>query len=334
MRNTFIFNILLVCLMAVSCSEWTTPEPMEFEKNSVQEMYPELYKQYCAAVKAYKETDHKVMYVTFDNVAQISNGSHNITMLPDSVDYVQLHNMEVSENVLKDMDSMREKLGTKFVMRFSYNECFAEYQDLEPVEPEAGIPTFEDYFAGQFAKVISKVAEYDLDGFTFAYVCGNPSEMTSSNLAAVTKEQELAFTVVSEWIAANTDKTFFFEGYPQYILDGEVVAAAEYVILPTRNERATGDLAYKALQAVNSGKIAKDTKFLFAVETPSFIEEEYLVGQFVLGEQIPLAADWIVESASFDKSGLAVWNVQRDYFDTKKIYSTLRRAIKTMNPNE
>jgi hypothetical protein len=54
----------------------------------------------------------------------------------------------------------------------------------------------------------------------------------------------------------------------------------------------------------------------------------------VLGEQIPLAADWMTEDASFDKSGLAVWNVQRDYFGTKKIYSNVRRAIKTMNPNE
>ena len=70
------------------------------------------------------------------------------------------------------------------------------------------------------------------------------------------------------------------------------------------------------------------------METPSFVEEEYLVGQFVLGEQIPLAADWMTEDASFDKSGLAVWNVQRDYFGTKKIYSDVRGAIKTMNPNE
>ena len=158
--------------------------------------------------------------------------------------------------------------------------------------------------------------------------------MTSSDRSALEQAQQMAFPQVAEWIGANADKKFFFEGYPHYILVDGVVSAAEYVILPTRSERATGDLAYRALQAVNSGKIAKDTRFLFAVETPSFIEEEYLVGQFVLGEQIPLAAEWIAADASFEKSGLAVWNVQRDYFDTKKIYSTVRRAIKTMNPNE
>ena len=334
MRNTLILNILLVCSVAVSCSEWTTPESLEFEKNSIQQTDPELYRQYCEAVKEYKGSDHKVMYVTFDNVEKISNGSHNIVMLPDSVDYVQLHNPEIAEPVLKEMNAMREKLGTRFVLRFSYNECLAEYQTLEPTEPEAGIPTFEDFFAGQLAKVTAKVAEYGLDGFTFAFTCGNPYEMTSSDRSALEQAQQMAFPQVAEWIGANADKKFFFEGYPHYILVDGVVSAAEYVILPTRSERATGDLAYRALQAVNSGKIAKDTRFLFAVETPSFIEEEYLVGKFVLGEQIPLAADWMTEDASFDKSGLAVWNVQRDYFDTKKIYSTVRRAIKTMNPNE
>ena len=334
MRNTLILNILLVCSVAVSCSEWTTPESLEFEKNSIQQTDPELYRQYCEAVKEYKGSDHKVMYVTFDNVEKISNGSHNIVMLPDSVDYVQLHNPEIAEPVLKEMNAMREKLGTRFVLRFSYNECLAEYQTLEPTEPEAGIPTFEDFFAGQFAKVTAKVAEYGLDGFTFAFTCGNPYEMMSSDRSALEQAQQMAFPQVAEWIGANADKKFFFEGYPHYILVDGVVSAAEYVILPTRSERATGDLAYRALQAVNSGKVSKHTRFLFAVETPSFIEEEYLVGQFVLGEQIPLAAEWITTDASFEKSGLAVWNVQRDYFDTKKIYSTVRRAIKTMNPNE
>lgn len=334
MRNTLILNILLVCSVAVSCSEWTTPESLEFEKNSIQQTDPELYRQYCEAVKEYKETDHKIMYVTFDNVEKISNGSHNIVMLPDSVDYVQLHNPEIAEPVLKEMNAMREKLGTRFVLRFSYNECLAEYQTLEPTEPEAGIPTFEDFFAGQFARVTAKVAEYGLDGFTFAFTCGNPYEMMSSDRSALEQAQQMAFPQVAEWIGANADKKFFFEGYPHYILVDGVVSAAEYVILPTRSERATGDLAYRALQAVNSGKVSKHTRFLFAVETPSFIEEEYLVGNFVLGEQIPLAAEWITTDASFEKSGLAVWNVQRDYFDTKKIYSTVRRAIKTMNPNE
>jgi hypothetical protein len=332
MRNTLIFNILLAGLMTASCSEWTTPESLEFEKNSIQQTDPELYRRYCEAVKEYKGSDHKVMYVTFENVRMAGNGSHKITMLPDSVDYVQLHDLTLAEDILKEMDSMRENLGTGFVARFSYNECLSEYEALKAAEPE--LPAFEEFLREEFAEVAAKVAEYGLDGFTFAYTCGNPYEMTSAGRNAIEQEQELVFPMVAEWLDANSDKAFFFEGHPHYILVDGVVDAADYVILPTRSERSTGDLAYNALQAVNSGNISKDIRFIFAVETPSFVEEEYLVGQFVLGEQIPLAADWMTEDASFDKSGLAVWNVQRDYFGTKKIYSNVRRAIKTMNPNE
>lgn len=228
MRNTLILNILLVCSVAVSCSEWTTPESLEFEKNSIQQTDPELYRQYCEAVKEYKETDHKIMYVTFDNVEKISNGSHNIVMLPDSVDYVQLHNPEIAEPVLKEMNAMREKLGTRFVLRFSYNECLSEYEAIKATaEPETEIPAFEEYLGGQLAKVTAKVAEYGLDGFTFAFTCGNPYEMTSSDRSALEQEQQMVFPQVSEWISANAEKKFFFEGYPHYILVDGVLDAAE-----------------------------------------------------------------------------------------------------------
>lgn len=357
MRNTLIFNILLVCLMAVSCTEWTTPESLEFEKNSIHEIDPELYSQYCTAVKSYKEREHKLMYVTFENVDKISNGSHNLATLPDSVDFVQFHNLEVDQNTLDLVNATRETFGTKFVLRFSYNECLAAYEALvneslkedeeaqegaeaqeedaaEEEVTEPALPIFEEYLAAEFAKVTGKVAEYGFDGFTFAYVSGNPYEMTAEKREAVTKEQELVFPMLSEWIAANENTLFFYEGQPQYVLAEGIVTEADYVILTTRNERSVGDLAYIALQAVNSGKVAKETKLLFSVETPSFLEEEFQVGQFLLGEQIPIAADWMMEESSFNKSGLVVWNVQRDYFDTQLTYSTVRRAIKTMNPNE
>ena len=119
------------------------------------------------------------------------------------------------------------------------------------------------------------------------------------------------------------------------MLDSDVLNSASFYILQTRACRSTGELGLFGLNAFTSGKLPENAKLLYAVETPSFIEEEYLVGQFVLGEQIPLAAEWVAKEASYEKSGLAIWNVQRDYFNTSgKIYPNVRMAIKTMNPNE
>lgn len=354
MKSIFKINILLVSIaLLAGCSEWTTPESIEIEKNSIEQTNPELYAKYCDALKEYKASEHKIAYTTFLNSPEIAaNGSEKISMIPDSVDFVQLMNLEVSETHLNEMKQVKEKFGTRFVFRFSVEECQAAYEayveeilaeaekeaegaeeGTEPVEPV--IPEFAEYYAAEFQKVTAKIAEYGLDGFTFAFVGKNIEGMTEEQQAAYTTEHDAAFAPVKAWLSSNSSKVFFLEGNPQYVLDNEVLNAASFYILQTRSCRSTGELGLYGINAYTSGKLPENAKLLYAVETPSFIEEEYLVGQFVLGEQIPLAADWIAKDASFEKSGLAIWNVQRDYFNTDgMVYPNVRKAIKTMNPNE
>ena len=343
MKSIFKINILLVSIaLLAGCSEWTTPESIEIEKNSIEQTNPELYAKYCDALKEYKASEHKIAYTTFLNSPEIAaNGSEKISMIPDSVDFVQLMNLEVSESHLEEIAAVREKKGTRFVFRFSVEECMAAYEayveqayaDAEGTEPV--VPSFEEFYAAEFQKVTAKVAEYGLDGFTFAFTGKNIDGMTEEQKAAYTAAEAAVVNPLKTWISANGSKVLFLEGNPQYILSTDVINAAAYFILPTRNTRSVGELGLFGINAYTSGKLPENAKLLYAVETPSFIEEEYLVGQFVLGEQIPLAADWIAKDASFEKSGLAIWNVQRDYFNTDgMVYPNVRKAIKTMNPNE
>lgn len=354
MKSIFKINILLVSIaLLAGCSEWTTPESIEIEKNSIEQTNPELYAKYCDALKEYKASEHKIAYTTFLNSPEIAaNGSEKISMIPDSVDFVQLMNLEVSESHLEEIAAVREKKGTRFVFRFSVNECMEAYEayveeilaeaekeaegaeeGTEPVEPV--IPEFAEYYAAEFQKVTAKIAEYGLDGFTFAFVGKNIDGMTEAQKEEYAAAEAAALVPLKEWIAANGSKLLFLEGNPQYLLDTEVVNATPYYILPTRDSRSVGELGLYGINAYTSGKLHENAKLIYAVETPSFIEEEYLVGQFVLGEQIPLAADWIAKDASYEKSGLAIWNVQRDYFNTDgMVYPNVRKAIKTMNPNE
>lgn len=354
MKSIFKINILLVSIaLLAGCSEWTTPESIEIEKNSIEQTNPELYAKYCDALKEYKASEHKIAYTTFLNSPEIAaNGSEKISMIPDSVDFVQLMNLEVSESHLEEIAAVREKKGTRFVFRFSVNECMEAYEayveeilaeaekeaegaeeGTEPVEPV--IPEFAEYYATEFQKVTAKIAEYGLDGFTFAFVGKNIDGMTEAQKEEYAAAEAAALVPLKEWIAANGSKLLFLEGNPQYLLDTEVVNATPYYILPTRDSRSVGELGLYGINAYTSGKLHENAKLIYAVETPSFIEEEYLVGQFVLGEQIPLAADWIAKDASYEKSGLAIWNVQRDYFNTDgMVYPNVRKAIKTMNPNE
>lgn len=353
MKSIFKINILLVSIaLLAGCSEWTTPESIEIEKNSIEQTNPELYAKYCDALKEYKASEHKIAYTTFLNSPEIAaNGSEKISMIPDSVDFVQLMNIEVSESHLNEMKQVKEKFGTRFVVRFSLTECQAAYEayveemeaaaeetEGEGTQTEPEIMTFEAFYAEQFQKVTAKVAEYGLDGFTFEFTGKNYDGMTSAQKEEYAAASALVMAPLKTWLAANTNKVFFLEGNPQYVLDSEILAAASYFILPTRDCRSAGELGHIGLNAFTSGKLPENAKLLYSVETPSFIEEEYLVGKFIVAgqyeDQIPLAADWIAKDASFEKSGLVIWNLQRDYFNPGFSYPNVRQAIKTMNPNE
>lgn len=353
MKSIFKINILLVSIaLLAGCSEWTTPESIEIEKNSIEQTNPELYAKYCDALKEYKASEHKIAYTTFLNSPEIAaNGSEKISMIPDSVDFVQLMNLEVSETHLNEMKQVKEKFGTRFVVRFSLTECQAAYEayveemeaaaeetEGEGTQTEPEIMTFEAFYAEQFQKVTAKVAEYGLDGFTFEFTGKNYDGMTSAQKEEYAAASALVMDPLKTWLAANTNKVFFLEGNPQYVLDSEILAAASYFILPTRDCRSAGELGHIGLNAFTSGKLPENAKLLYSVETPSFIEEEYLVGKFIVAgqyeDQIPLAADWIAKDASFEKSGLVIWNLQRDYFNPGFSYPNVRQAIKTMNPNE
>ena len=137
---------------------------------------------------------------------------------------------------------------------------------------------------------------------------------------------------VRAWIAANPDKLFFFEGNPQFVADKELIKSAAYVILPTRNATRLDDLTYAALRAMRDETMPA-CKFLFAVETLPDEEADVVTGRFGAGYQIKPASEWMTQSDTFNKSGLMIWNIQRDYFDTRVRYFESRKAIKTMNPN-
>ena len=356
MKSIFKISILLISVaLLAGCSDWVTPESIEIEKNSIENSNPELYAKYCEALKEYKRCDHNIIYTTYYNTQEIAaNGSEKISMLPDSVDFVQLMNLEVSANHLQEIDAVRNKIGTRFTMRFSYDDCVkaydayveevmaeAEGEDTETSEETAPeIIPFEEFYADELHKVTDKIKEYGLDGFTFAFNGKNIDGMTETQKVDYTAVHDAAIAPVKEWISSNSSILFFLEGNPQYILDADILNAASYFILPTRECRNIGELALYGINAYTSGKLPEGAKMLYAVETPSFLEEEYLVGQFVFGlndmrPQLPLTADWIVKDASYTKSGIAIWNVQRDYFNAGgMIYPNVRKAIKTMNPNE
>lgn len=336
MRRHFIhiFAAALASLVC-SCSEWTETESIGITVKNIETSNPELYAAYCQSLKDYKASDHKMMYVAFTATETCVNHSQNILSLPDSVDVVEITNPEMTSAVLSGMEKLRSDYGTRFSVRISRPDILAAYEAIE-AEAEADttggvtVPEYSEYESSWIQERLDLIEEFGYDCVTVAYESNDTLQLTDAEMAAYTAEQAAFFEPIITWLNANSGKAFFLETRPQFLLDQTITAKAECVILPTSTCYAINELAYEAMTAVSFGSLPDGCKFLYSVDTPN---DDYFTGMFHTGEQIPVAAEWMTESADYSKGGLAVWNVQRAYFDVNHIYSTVRNAINTMNPN-
>lgn len=109
-----ISGILMLCVAAVfpACDEWTGPESVDVAAASPDAKDPAAWAAYTATVRAYKSTDHRLVYACLRNAPAVSTSERDfMRSLPDSVDIVSLQNVP-SKADLEDLPRMRE-LGTR-----------------------------------------------------------------------------------------------------------------------------------------------------------------------------------------------------------------------------
>ncbi len=121
MKMTKILNYALsaalVAALAVSCEEWTTPEPdqpTDLTENIKTE-------EYYANLRAYRKSDHQIMCGYWQGWGGTSQDYRTSLMgLPDSMDIVQLWGagFEYTENQKADLKNAQEKKGLKCLLVF------------------------------------------------------------------------------------------------------------------------------------------------------------------------------------------------------------------------
>ena len=86
-----IIPCLVAALSLASCDDWTDVESLDVISPTIENTNPELYAQYLAALRQYKQTEHKVTYAWFDNsVKNTYSRAHHVSDVPDSVDVISL----------------------------------------------------------------------------------------------------------------------------------------------------------------------------------------------------------------------------------------------------
>lgn len=135
------FNILKALIPAVAvfavtgCSDWTTPEPKEFDRPMTEITKDDAYYE---ALRAYKKSDHSVAFGWYSEWGEGGAATTNMLQaVPDSMDIISLwNNAHLTPTKKADLDFVTQVKGTKVLICSFVAEvgCFyspAEYQTVQ-----------------------------------------------------------------------------------------------------------------------------------------------------------------------------------------------------------
>ena len=301
--NRITFLILLVaCATSVACSDWTQTEPVENNVIRPWENGGDLWENYTAALRAYKQREHFLVVAHFDNAPAKATGEKDFMRgLPDSLDMVLLTNADnFSRYDAEDMAFMHEK-GTKVLYRVDYAERMDEFGD------PATLGTYLD-------KVVASVEANGMDGYSFTGISrvGDPARMAAAALLV-------------EKLSVDEQKVLLFEGDPTFVVEADR-AKVDYFILDTEVTDNVTDVKMQVSRACNYAGVPA-SKLLLAADVSAPILDEQKNEQNAVTE---LTAR-VVSLGPL--AGLAVHSISRNYYSAERNYPLLCEAIQTLNPS-
>lgn len=301
MKIKYILLLILPFMLSVSCSEWTEPRPVEFPGVHPWEKDPDAWAEYTAALREYRTTPHNIIYVRLKNSPEsFSSEKYSLRCIADSVDIVSLANSQnISQNDVADLPLMKEK-GIRVLYQFDYASRSGEFADMAALE-------------AALDEAIAAVARYGLDGWSFTgiYKWG---DKVSQDAAA------LIFDKLNS--AKDATQLLVFEGNPQFVTEKDR-RKLDYTVLDTEGIQRTGTIATMASSAVGSGILAK--KLLLTASVGTFILDNDMKEADAVGQM----AEFLLSSGQY--AGLAVYDVEDDYYSPDGNYLQLRAAIQMLN---
>lgn len=348
---------MLAILGSVSCSKWTEPESMPLHSPSLEEMYPEEYADYLASIRAYRQTDHQVVWGWFDNSASSSSGqADRLTALPDSLDAVVLMYPELLDSwEVEEMHTIQQDRAVKVLYTIRYSDIVAEYEASLPQEDDTaedseneGAETLDDADASpaedgfiavmdaHLDRVLPLCGEYGFDGITVWYdpVDYTHIEESASQIEAARHTHFLAR--LNEWIAANPEKMFVMESSRmQYIMDRSILQASDYIVVHTESETNIIGVS----MAVNNLLVEGIPSDRFIVLSHMTSSSDPRLGYIndIEGNSVNSTweiAWWVKEPAEgMTKAGLGIYAIKSDYWSSEVDYYITKKAISILNPS-
>lgn len=296
--------------IAVSCSKWTNPEPLDYSPAPVVRSAE--YMENLLAFKAKKT--HKVSIAMLDSQSEApTRANQHLDVYPDSLDYIGLVGTKpLYPSIAAEMASVRER-GTKVLHVVDYSLAwdawFSEHLELE----EGFLATLREYTDAQIAALNA----YDYDGIVISYTGKTSTDIES-------RAQKQFIDAVLAWVSAHEGKTVIFRGYARNLEDNSFLSKCEYLIIVPGANTSVGALAV-AVNAQLVAGVPKD-RLLMEVSIPEAIDGEWV------GPNGAQAAAWVKDYTSgINKKGVAFFNAQEDYYNSGRTFPQIRDGINLCN---
>lgn len=344
-------SVIALGVMAFSvtgCEDWTEMESLDIDINSWENQNPGLYADYLEDLRNYKKSDHKLLFVAFNNPEEMPiRQVERLTALPDSVDIVSLTRPDnLHPDVQKEMNEVRQKKGMQFIYSISFDQIEAEWIAILK-EEGADKYTEEDalaYIGSRTEEMLALCDKYGYDGLTATYSGKSLVGLGEEELAKYSLRQKTFLDLVAAWKENHKDKTLAFEGNVQFLVpeNMNILSECQYVILMTTMCTNTGSMEIAGSWALESASgLLDNATFIMAVSTVPLGEDDNgTIGYFgsvgADGKQVRAisgTANWMNKSGKFDKGGMLIYNPENDYFNPLSNYQSIREAIGTMNPS-
>ena len=350
-KSKIVAALLFAANLAfISCDDWTDVESIDIKQPNIEEQNPELYTKYLENLRQYKESEHKIVYVQFDNTHKgYQSRADHLSDLPDSIDIISLVSPELISDEVAEMKQIRRDKGTKVIYTISYTELetayTAKYPDVDQednkVVTEEDIDTSDNQFLSFVNEYMDKTLEwcdqYEYDGININYSPKNAAHMEGAEQIKERNRQNTFMQKILAWKDSHKNCMLLFEGNLVFLTDKTVLKNCNYLVVDASEVTTVEGLTSAVKMMIIEG-IPVD-RFIVCVPTFSLDSNDQETGYFIdskydLISAIQATSYWILTpEQGLGKAGLGIYQVKNDYYNPAFIYPNVRNAINTMNPS-
>ena len=328
------------------------PEPLVIENPSIEDANPLSYQEYLANLRSYKQTYHPLLIGIFDNSGKKFESRATRTIaVPDKVDIVSLMFPDDLEDIeLTDIASIRKNKGTRVIYTIAYEDLRQsiestnfdiEMENLAGQADPAYVPKpLLDLTAGVSDFMDTQLAlldKYEYDGFILHYDGKATYFMKDSEIEEMRAMQNLIFGKTLTVMNAHPGKTYILEGKPQNVLDKSILLKFDHFLFRTQYSGGITDFTTLVKQALLDPDVPSYNILVGAF--PIYMDKnDYSWGEIVGADgskqnAIIETAYWVKTADTFTKAGMAVYLINKDYFNPDLDYKNVREAVEIMNPS-